>query len=56
MTKVTHVITLREYHLTSVRIQSFKTVSWLENYLQLVEFIFSLLKQNHGKRRVSRVY
>ena len=32
-----------------MRIKSFKSVRWLENFLQPVEFIFSLLKQNHGK-------
>ena len=39
-----------------MRIQSFKPVSWLENFLQSVEFSFSLLKQNHGKKRVPRAY
>ena len=43
------VTTLREYHLILVRIQSFKSVRWLENFLQTVEFSFSLLKHNHGK-------
>ena len=32
-----------------MRIQSFKSVRWLENLLQPVEFSFSLLQQNHGK-------
>ena len=40
-----YVTTLREYHLISVRIQSFKSVRWLENFLQPVEFSFSFLKQ-----------
>ena len=35
-----YVITLRECHLISVRIQSFKSVRWLENCLQPVEFSF----------------
>ena len=30
-------------------IQSFKSVRWLEHFLQPVEFSFSLLKQNHEK-------
>ena len=30
-------------------IQSCKSVRWLENFLQPVEFSFSLLKQNHGR-------
>ena len=32
-----------------MRIQSFKSVRWLENFLQPIEFSFSLLKQNHKK-------
>ena len=32
-----------------MRIQSFKLVRWLENFLKSVEFSISLLKQNHGK-------
>ena len=40
----------------SVRIQSFKSVRWLENCLQPVKFSFSLLKQNHGKKQLSRAY
>ena len=51
-----YVTTLREYRLISVRIQIFKSVRWLEICLQTVEFSFSLLKQNHGKKRVSRAY
>ena len=34
-------------------IQNFKSVRWLENFLQPVEFSFLLLKQNHRKKRVS---
>ena len=44
-----YVTILREYHLISVRIQSFKLVSWLENLLQPVELSFSLLQQKHEK-------
>ena len=36
-----------------VRIQSFKSVRWLENFSQPAEFIFSMLK-NQGKKRVLR--
>ena len=32
-----------------MRIQSFKSVRWLENFLQPGEFSFSFLKQNHAK-------
>ena len=45
-----YVTTLKEYHLISVRIQSFKSVRWLEKCLQPVIFNFSLLKQNHGNK------
>ena len=51
-----YVTTLREYHLISMRIQNFKSVRWIENFLQPVEFSSPLLKQNHGKKRASRAY
>ena len=38
-----YVTTPREYYLISVRIQSLKSERWLENFLQPVEFRFSLL-------------
>ena len=44
-----YVTTLRECHLTSVRIKSFKSVRRLEKFLQPVDFSFSLVEQNYGK-------
>ena len=39
-----------------MRIQSLKSVRWLENFLETVKFSISLLKQNHGKKPVSRAH
>ena len=36
-----------------MRIQSFKSVRWLEIFLQPVEFSFSLLKQNQAQSSLS---